>query len=66
MYISECLRMITENTARAAAAMEGEGAEVKYINVSFEDMIHPKPEDERTPEEIIAHIKEKLIEVGGE
>lgn len=65
-YITECLRHISENTAKTAASMIGEGADVKYISMSFEDVIHPKPKDERTPEEIISHMKEKMKKIGGE
>lgn len=66
-YVTECLRIITENTAKAAALMVGNGdEEIKYITVSFEDMLNPKPRDERTAEEIISDIKTKLQKIGGE
>jgi hypothetical protein len=46
--------------------MLGKDAEAKYINVSFEEILHPKPAETRTSEEIISHIKEKLQDLGGE
>jgi len=35
----------------------------KYPEQRFEDIIHPKPEETRTPEEIISDIRTKLKEV---
>jgi hypothetical protein len=65
-YITECMRHISENTAKTASALLGENAEAKYMSVSFEDIIHPKPQDKRTPEEIILKMKEKIKKIGGE
>lgn len=65
-YITECLRYISENTAKTAAAMIGDGAEVKYISKPFDDILNPKPQDTRTPEEIIAKMKEKIKKIGGD
>ena len=49
IYVTECLRMITENTAK-----QGGGS---YIHKPFADVIgNNKPKDERTAEEIIADI----------
>ena len=49
IYVTECLRMMTENTAK-----QGGGS---YINKPFEDVIgNSKPKDERTADEIIADI----------
>lgn len=32
----------------------------------YYDLIHPKPEETRTPEEIIGNMKEKIARIGGE
>ena len=49
IYVTECLRMITENTAKQSGG--------SYINKPFADVIGSnKPKDERTAEEIIADI----------
>lgn len=38
----------------------------KYLSMKFDDIIHPKPaEPEKTGEEIIAHMKQKLASFGG-
>lgn len=49
-YALECLRMITENTARYGGG--------KYIEFSFEDMISPKPQ--KSADEIVESIKSKF------
>lgn len=49
IYVTECLRMITENTAKQSGG--------SYINKPFADVIgNSKPKDERTADEIIADI----------
>ena len=56
IYYAECLRIITENTAKISR-----GA---YITAKLEDIINPKPVDNRTGEEIAADIiKRAGIEV---
>ena len=51
-YIAECLRVITENTAKGFGG--------NYINVKFHDMLNPKREETRTAFEVISDIKSKL------
>lgn len=53
LYVAACLRMMTLNTAKAVK----EGV---YMQAKLEDILNPKPKDERSAEEIIAHIKSKL------
>ena len=51
IYVTECLRIMTENTAKQS---ESGGS---YINKPFADLIGSnKPKDERTADEIIADI----------
>lgn len=61
-YLAECLRMVTENTAKSAGG--------RYMNLSFAEMLHPKPEDARTSDEIVADIIKgaglTIVEEGGE
>ena len=52
IYVTDALRNISENTAKY-----GGGG---YMKVRFADIITPKPEDDRTSEEIISHIRDKL------
>lgn len=59
-YVAECMRMITENTAKFAGG--------RYMSIGFGEMMNPKPVDTRTGEEVIAHMKGILkgLEEGGE
>ena len=57
-YITEALRIISENTARYT----GGG----YIKVKYTDIINPRPEEKRTRTEIIDQMKLRLQQIGGE
>ena len=48
IYGTDCLRMVTENTAKMS-----QGA---YTSARFYDIINPKPVEKRTGEEIAADI----------
>lgn len=52
LYITECLRMITENTARFGGG--------SYMQLKYSELIEPKPQDNRTADEIIQGIKTKV------
>lgn len=52
MYYGECLRTITENTAKYAGG--------SYIKAKIKDIFEPQKIEKRTPEEIINGIKGKL------
>lgn len=56
IYYAECLRIITENTAKISGG--------SYITVKLSDILNPKPVDNRTGEELAADIiKRAGIEV---
>ena len=56
IYVSDCLRIISENTAKIGGGSS--------ITAKFSDIINPKPVDNRTGEEIAADIiKRAGIEV---
>ena len=48
IYVAECMRTMTENTAKFAGG--------SYIQAKYYDIINPKPQDNRTCEEITADI----------
>ena len=48
IYVTDCLRIISENTAKIGGG--------SYINAKISDIINPKPVDNRTGEEIAADI----------
>lgn len=64
-YVAECARIVTENTARILSTLT-HGDDCKYIGLSFEEMLNPKPIDNRTAEEVIDAISDKLQKIGGE
>ena len=35
------------------------------MKIRYYDLIHPKPEENRTSEEIIGNMKEKIARIGG-
>jgi len=47
-YAGECLRLMTENTAKMGGG--------SYIQAKWADIINPKPTDNRTGEEIVADV----------
>lgn len=51
-YIADCLQSISRNVAPI-----GRG---EYIAKRWVDVSDPKPEETRTPEEIIAYMKQKI------
>ena len=56
IYYAECLRIITENTAKMGGG--------SYITVKLDDILNPKQVENRTSEEIAADIiKRAGIEV---
>ena len=56
IYVTDCLRIISENTAKTGGG--------SYITAKFSDIINPKPVDNRNGEEIAADIiKRAGIEV---
>ena len=56
IYITDCLRIISENTAKMVCG--------SYITAKLSDIINPKPVEKRTGEEIAADIiKRAGIEV---
>ena len=55
--MTDVLKIIAENSARYAGG--------SYMKSRYYDLIHPKPEETRTPEEIIGNMKEKIARIGG-
>lgn len=48
IYVADCMRMISENSAKFAGG--------SYMSVRFGDILHPKPRDTRTGDEIVTDI----------
>lgn len=58
MYVTDALKAVAENTAKYS----GGG----YIKARYIEIIDPPPEETRTGEEIIAQMKAKLGQIGGD
>ena len=58
IYYAECLRIISENTAKSGGG--------SYIQVKLEEILSPKPVDNRTTDEIINSIKNKIEQMNDE
>ena len=56
-YIAECLRMITENTAKGVGG--------SYIAARLEDIFYPQPVEEKSADDIIGGIREKIDTLRG-
>ena len=52
IYYAECLRIMTENTAKMVGG--------SYIEAKLQDVLNPKPVDNRTADDIIDGIRNKL------
>ena len=52
VYITECARMISENASKFVGG--------SYMLAKFNDVIHPQPVDNRTGEEIVADVIDKI------
>ena len=52
IYYAECLRIMTENTAKMGGG--------SYIEAKLQDILDPKPVDNRTAYDIIEGIRNKL------
>ena len=52
IYYAECLRIMTENTAKMGGG--------SYIQAKLQDILDPKPVENRTSDDIIEGIRKKL------
>lgn len=50
-YMAGCARILTENTAKFAGG--------NYMTMEYDDVIHPKPKDNRTADDIVNELIEK-------
>lgn len=56
-YIADCLRMITENTAKGTGG--------SYITARLEDIFYPQPVEEKSADDIIGSIRGKIDTMRG-
>ena len=54
LYVAETLRCISESAAKLGGP---------YMQAKWADILNPKPEETRSPEEVIRHVKDRLAEL---
>ena len=60
IYVTDCLRIMAENTAKTVSALTEGRAEVYTVKQRFADMFEEQKQDNRTTEDIIDSIRKKL------
>ena len=60
IYVTDCLRITTENAAKTVHALTDGKSEVHVMGIRFADVLENKPVDNRTADDIIDGIKNKL------
>lgn len=60
IYVTDCLRITSENTAKTVHALTDGKAEVHVMGIRFADVLENKPVDNRTADDIIEGIRNKL------
>lgn len=60
IYVTDCLRITTENTAKTVHALTDGKAEARVMGIRFADILENKPVDNRTADDIIDGIRKKL------
>lgn len=57
-YMANCSRLLTENIAKVTQSINPK-LEVSYMSKELAEVLNPKPQDDRTAEEIIADVVRK-------
>ena len=60
IYVTDCLRITTENTAKTVSAWTEGRAEVYTVNKRFSELFEEESKEEKTAEDIIDGIRKKL------
>ena len=66
IYVTECLRITTENTAKTVAILSRGEMEASYMPLAFNDILNNKPKEEKTEQQIIDEMKAEFIRLGFE
>ena len=59
-YIAENLRIIGENTAKIVMLASSGKCDASYVSIKLIDILNPKPVDNRTADDIVEGIRNKL------
>lgn len=59
-YMATLLRLATEHSANSVSVLSQGQIESSYITVDYSELINPKPVDNRSADDIISNIKNKI------
>ena len=66
IYVTDCLRITTENTAKTVAILSHGEMEASYMQLAFNDILNNKPKEEKTEQQIIDEMQAEFIRLGFE
>ena len=66
IYVTDCLRITTENTAKTVAILSHGEIEASYTPLAFNDILNNKPKEEKTEQQIIDEMQAEFIRLGFE
>ena len=66
IYVTDCLRITTENTAKTVAILSRGEMEAPYMPLAFNDILNNKPKEEKTEQQIIDEMQAEFIRLGFE
>lgn len=66
IYVTECLRITTENTAKTVAILSRGEMEASYMPLEFNDILSKQPKEEKTEQQIIDEMQSEFIRLGFE
>jgi hypothetical protein len=66
IYVTECSRITTENTAKTVAILSHGEIESSYMPLAFNDILNNKPKEEKTEKQIIDEMQAEFIRLGFE
>ena len=66
IYVSECSRITTENTAKTVAILSHGEMEAPYMTLAINDILNNKPKEEKTEKQIIDEMQAEFARLGFE
>ena len=66
IYVTDCLRITTENTAKTVVILSRGETEASYMPLVFNDILNHKPKEEKTEQQIIDEMQAEFIRLGFE
>ena len=66
IYVTECSRITTENTAKTVAILSHGEMESSYMPLAFNDILNNKPKEEKTEKQIIDEMQAEFARLGFE